>query len=70
MFYLGASGAAVWSQVWVDPSSQVPMVRSSGAIGGVLGTYLLLFPHSKADPLHTIGLIMHVRLPAVVHTRE
>jgi membrane associated rhomboid family serine protease len=66
IFYLGAGVVAVWAQVWVDPSSQIPMVGASGAIAGVLGAYLLLFPRSKVDTLLTIGLIMHVRLPAMV----
>ncbi len=66
LFYLATGVAAVWAQVFVDPSSQIPMVGASGAIAGVLGAYLLQFPKSRVDTLIMVGLIMHVRLPALV----
>jgi membrane associated rhomboid family serine protease len=37
--------------VWFEPSSTVPMVGASGAIAGVMGAYLLLFPKAKVDIL-------------------
>lgn len=44
LFYLLAGFAAAAVQVAVDPGSAVPMVGASGAISGVLGAYLILFP--------------------------
>ncbi len=44
LFYLLAGTAAAVAQVIVDPGTMVPMVGASGAISGVLGAYLLLFP--------------------------
>jgi membrane associated rhomboid family serine protease len=44
LFYLLAGGAAATAQVIVDPGSTVPMLGASGAISGVLGAYLILFP--------------------------
>ncbi len=44
LFYLMAGVAAAAAQVAVGPFSAVPMVGASGAISGVLGAYLILFP--------------------------
>lgn len=44
LFYLLAGAAAAAAQVVVDPRAVVPMVGASGAISGVLGAYLILFP--------------------------
>lgn len=51
IFYLVVGVAAGLTQVLVDPSSRVPMVGASGAIAGVMGAYLLLFPKAKVDIL-------------------
>jgi membrane associated rhomboid family serine protease len=48
-FYLGAGLAAAAAQIWADPLSPVPMVGASGAIAGVMGGYLLLFPRARVD---------------------
>ena len=44
LFYLLAGFAAAVMQVAVDPGAAVPMLGASGAISGVLGAYLILFP--------------------------
>ena len=44
LFYLLAGAAAAGAQVIVDPGATVPMLGASGAISGVLGAYLVLFP--------------------------
>lgn len=46
-FYLFCGVAAVLAQVLPDPASAVPMVGASGAISGVLGAYLLLYPRAR-----------------------
>ena len=48
-FYLIAAVGAVALQVAVDTSSAVPMLGASGAIAGVLGGYLILYPGAKVD---------------------
>ena len=47
MFYLLCGVAAVFAQVLPNPGSIIPMVGASGAISGVLGAYLLLFPRAR-----------------------
>mgnify|MGYP002713099752 FL=1 len=47
VFYLLCGIAAAMTQALPDPSSQVPMIGASGAISGVLGAYLLLYPHAR-----------------------
>ncbi|RYG48959.1 rhomboid family intramembrane serine protease [bacterium] len=47
LYYLAWGFVAAAAQIWVDPRSLVPVLGASGAIGGVLGAYLLLFPSSK-----------------------
>lgn len=46
-FYLGAGIVAAAAQIAPEPGSTVPMVGASGAISGVLGAYLVLFPRSR-----------------------
>ncbi|MBW6418263.1 rhomboid family intramembrane serine protease [Celeribacter sp. PS-C1] len=50
-FYLTCGLAAGLAQYLADPSSRVPMVGASGAIAGVMGGYLLLFPKARVDVL-------------------
>ena len=47
IFYLLCGVAAVAVQVLPNPASEIPMVGASGAISGVLGAYMLLFPRAK-----------------------
>ena len=48
-FYLLSGLAAGGAQILTDPWSNVPMVGASGAIAGVMGGYLLLFPKARVD---------------------
>jgi membrane associated rhomboid family serine protease len=49
LFYLASGLAAAALQIAADPYSQIPMVGASGAIAGVMGAYLLLFPRARVD---------------------
>jgi len=46
-FYLISGVAAALAQVAVNPASGIPMVGASGAISGVMGGYLVLYPHVR-----------------------
>lgn len=64
-FYLVCGLAAAFAQVAVTPNSPVPMVGASGAISGVMGAYLILYPRVKVFALLPLGYIMtSVALPA------
>ncbi|WP_127115113.1 rhomboid family intramembrane serine protease [Shimia sediminis] len=49
IFYLLCGLAAGGAQVLADPWSDVPMVGASGAIAGIMGGYLVLFPRARVD---------------------
>ncbi|MEY4669783.1 MAG: Rhomboid protease GluP [Pseudomonadota bacterium] len=51
LFYLFAGVAATLTQVYADPISILPSLGASGAIAGVLGAYLVLFPHNRVRVL-------------------
>ncbi|HEU5136007.1 MAG TPA: rhomboid family intramembrane serine protease [Steroidobacteraceae bacterium] len=67
LFYVLCGTAAVFAQVLPNPGSIVPMVGASGAISGVLGGYLLLFPRARVLLGLPIGfLIVQLgRFPAI-----
>lgn len=47
VFYFLCGIAATFAQVFVDPNSNIPNLGASGAIAGVLGAYLLMFPRGS-----------------------
>ena len=64
-FYLLCGTAAVFAQALPDPGSEIPMIGASGAISGVLGAYLLLYPHAKVLVAIPVLVIIHtIRIPA------
>jgi len=60
IFYLICGVAAVAGQTLQNPDSQIPMIGASGAISGVLGAYLLLYPHAKVLVAIPLGFFMHL----------
>lgn len=66
-FYLLCGIGAALTQVAANPSSEVPMVGASGAISGVMGAYLVLFPRVRVFTLVPLGFFMTtMALPAWV----
>lgn len=63
-FYLGCGYAATYGFSLVFNGSTQPLVGASGAIAGVLGAYLVLFPRAKVWSLLTFFFFLPVRLPA------
>jgi membrane associated rhomboid family serine protease len=64
-FYVLTGLAAALAQVMADPSSEVPMVGASGAISGVMGAYLVLFPRVRVYTMVPLGFFFtNVALPA------
>lgn len=66
LFYVLCGLAAAAAQIISNPQSLVPMVGASGAIGGVMGAYALLFPRAKVNLLIFLGFIVTtISVPAV-----
>ena len=66
-FYLLCGLAAAFLQVWAESNSIIPMVGASGAISGVMGAYLMLFPRVRVFTLVPLGFfITTIALPAWV----
>jgi len=63
LFYLGCGVAASLVQVAFSPNSQVPMIGASGAIAGLLGAYLVLYPSARVRTL--IFLIFYITVVSV-----
>jgi len=67
VFYLACGAIAAAAQVLADPASAVPMVGASGAISGVMGAYLVLYPRVRVHTLVFLGFfITRWTLPAYV----
>lgn len=65
VFYLLCGVAAVLAQALPNPDSVIPMVGASGAISGVLGAYLLLYPHARVLVVLPLGFLLYsTRVPA------
>ena len=66
-FYLLCGIVAALTQALIGPASTIPMIGASGAISGVLGAYLLLYPRARVLVLLPLGVFTRLlRLPAVV----
>ncbi|MEP6546300.1 MAG: rhomboid family intramembrane serine protease [Gammaproteobacteria bacterium] len=66
-FYLLCGIAAVFAQALSDPHSPYPIIGASGAISGVLGAYLLLFPRARVLTLVLLPFFFTtLRMPAVL----
>lgn len=59
-FYLICGVAAAGLQFMADPYSMIPMVGASGAIAGVLGAYLLLYPRARVDMFLFLIIIFRI----------
>ncbi len=62
-FYFLCGLAAAAAQVAADPSSALPMVGASGAIGGVMGAYVLTYPRAR---IHTFVFLFFLEVPAFI----
>ncbi len=66
-FYLLSGLAAAGAQAATNLGSQIPMVGASGAIGGVMGAYAVLFPRARIDTIVVLGVFIRtIAVPAYV----
>ena len=64
-FYLLAGTAAAYAQSYVFPDSAVPLIGASGAVAGILGAYILMFPRARIRTLLILIIfITMIEVPA------
>jgi rhomboid family protein len=61
-FYLACGLAAAFTQVVVNVDSTTPVIGASGAVAGVLGAYILVWPHARVTTLIVLGFFFPVVL--------
>ncbi len=67
LFYLASGVAAALGQLWASPASPLPMIGASGAIAGILGAYLRLFPRARVIALVPIFFFLQImEVPAAL----
>ncbi len=66
LFYLACGIIAALTQAVLSPDSTIPMIGASGAISGILGAYLFLYPTARVDVLIFFGIITIVPIPAMI----
>ncbi|NOS35460.1 MAG: rhomboid family intramembrane serine protease [Deltaproteobacteria bacterium] len=67
LFYLIAGMLATLAHVLLAPASHSPMIGASGAIAGILGAYLILFPRATVSTLIFLFIFIDiVKIPALV----
>jgi membrane associated rhomboid family serine protease len=64
LFYLLCGYAAAYGFAAINPSSTTALVGASGAIAGVLGAYLVMFPRARVTSLVPFFFFIPLRLPA------
>jgi membrane associated rhomboid family serine protease len=65
-FYLFCGWVATYAHIWSDPASRLPSLGASGAIAGVLGAYIMLYPQARVVTLVPLGIFFPlVQIPAV-----
>lgn len=66
VFYIFCGIIAVYSHAITEVRSSIPMIGASGAVSGILGAYMLLFPHAKVHTIVIFGFFWQiVRIPAL-----
>ena len=63
VFYMLAGLAGSAAQIGLSPSSVIPNLGASGAIAGVMGAYLVLFPHNRVNAVFLYNVIT---VPAIL----
>jgi rhomboid family protein len=67
LFYLLCGGFATFAHALMNPASTIPSIGASGAIAGVLGAYLILFPRARVLTIIPIFIFFTIReIPALI----
>jgi len=66
-FYMLSGMFAAAFQLFYDPVSEIPMIGASGAVSGILGAYLVIYPHARIKTLIIILILIKiVDIPAIL----
>jgi membrane associated rhomboid family serine protease len=66
IFYFACGVAATLAHAFAAPGSRLPAIGASGAIAGVLGGYIILFPHARVTTVIPLFMFITVReVPAI-----
>ena len=66
VFYLLCGWTASYAHIWSSPGSSVPSIGASGAIAGVLGAYITLYPGARVVTILPLGIFVQlIQVPAV-----
>ncbi|HEX6940796.1 MAG TPA: rhomboid family intramembrane serine protease [Longimicrobiales bacterium] len=60
VFYLLAGGAAAATHIWTAPASPVPTIGASGAVSGIMGGYLVLYPRVRIQTLFVVLIFIRI----------
>jgi membrane associated rhomboid family serine protease len=60
IFYLSCGILATIAHIFINPTSEIPTIGASGAIAGVMGAYILLFPKSKITTLIFLFIFIQI----------
>ena len=67
LFYFICGTIAASGHIATDMDSQIPMIGASGAISGILGAYLMLFPFARIKTFIFLGIFWTIaRIPSIV----
>ncbi len=67
LFYLVSGIIAAYSHALTEPASGIPMIGASGAVSGILGAYILLFPRARVYTFIFLGFYIDViQVPAII----
>lgn len=67
LFYFICGTIAALGHIATDMDSQIPMIGASGAISGILGAYLMLFPFARIKTFIFLGIFWTIaRIPSIV----
>jgi rhomboid family protein len=66
VFYLACGWVASYAHIWASPGSRLPSIGASGAIAGVLGAYITMYPHAHVVTLLPLGFFTQlIKIPAI-----
>lgn len=67
VFYIFCGIISAYAHVLTESHSTIPMIGASGAVSGILGAYVFLFPHARVHTLIFLGFFVQViRIPALI----